>query len=678
MLSFDLDFKELYTLDGLTRIHTVFLNYLKDSDQALHDKLLKAYKVPPPDDLLLEIAPYLEDFISYLFNIHTTVHLNQERHKTFSLVAKVKRLFVQRYALKQHREMPTSRPELNFKNDLAFAKAVNPLLMDFDENALAPYVIYTLWAMRTPEGIKHHKDSVLFKEPIKKTEAAILLDDLKLDSLGKYSSDCGGRKGFSLTDKGHSFQKALDQAHYCIFCHHQKRDSCSKGLKNSDTKQGCPLGQKISEMNQMKSMGYSIGALAIICIDNPLVAATGHRICNDCRQACIFQKQEAVDIPGVESQIFKNVLELPFGFEIYALLTKWNPLNFESPLPSPKTGHTALVVGQGPAGFSLAHYLIRNGIQVLAIDGLKIEPIPTYLKNTAVGVKDIDRYLADLSERLIYGFGGVAEYGITPRWDKNNLLIIRLLLERNSLYALRGGIRFGSQITHTQAFDLGIDHIALCTGAGSPKILDLKHNLAKGVRLASDFLMALQLTGAFKSDSLSALTIDLPIIVIGGGLTAIDAATEALAYYVVQVKRTLKRINDLKENGIFDSFYGALSESEKNQLNRWLDHANTLKDLDDPLPYLQEWGGCSVVYRGTIENSPSCKLNPQELHHAFKEGIYFLDQATPLEFIVDSNNTIQGLKVERFGIESTLPAKSIIMAVGTEPGEITNYKNLYP
>ena len=30
------------------------------------------------------------------------------------------------------------------------------------------------------------------------------------------------------------------------------------------------------------------------------------------------------------------------------------------------------------------------------------------------------------------GFGGVAEYGITVRWDKNFLKIIRLLLERRA------------------------------------------------------------------------------------------------------------------------------------------------------------------------------------------------------------------------------------------------------
>ena len=38
--------------------------------------------------------------------------------------------------------------------------------------------------------------------------------------------------------------------------------------------------------------------------------------------------------------------------------------------------------------------------------------------------------------------------------------------------------------------------------------------------------MALQLTGAFKKDTLSNLQMRLPAVVIGGGLTGIDTATE--------------------------------------------------------------------------------------------------------------------------------------------------------
>ena len=57
--------------------------------------------------------------------------------------------------------------------------------------------------------------------------------------------------------------------------------------------------------------------------------------------------------------------------------------------------------------------------------------------------------------------------------------------------------------------------------------------------------MALQLTGAYKRSSLANLQVRLPGIVIGGGLTAIDTATEMLAYYVVQVEKALERFETL-------------------------------------------------------------------------------------------------------------------------------------
>ena len=40
-------------------------------------------------------------------------------------------------------------------------------------------------------------------------------------------------------------------------------------------------------------------------------------------------------------------------------------------------------------------------------------------------------------------------------------------------------------------------------GAGKPTVLDIPNGLARGVRTASDFLMALQLTGAAKPDSIA-------------------------------------------------------------------------------------------------------------------------------------------------------------------------------
>src|SRR5438046_5073020 len=110
-----------------------------------------------------------------------------------------------------------------------------------------------------------------------------------------------------------------------------------------------------------------------------------------------------------------------------------------------------------------------------------------------------------------------------------------------------GGVRFGGTLTIDSAFALGFDHIAFCAGAGRPTIVPMKNGLAAGVRQASDFLMALQLTGAAKTDSLANLLVRLPVVIIGGGLTAIDTATEALAYYPLQVEKFLRRYETLLE-----------------------------------------------------------------------------------------------------------------------------------
>ncbi len=86
-------------------------------------------------------------------------------------------------------------------------------------------------------------------------------------------------------------------------------------------------------------------------------------------------------------------------------------------------------------------------------------------------------------------------------------------------------MRFGGTLGIDEAFALGFDHIALCAGAGRPTHVDMPNGLARGVRMASDFLMALQLTGAAKVASIANLQLRLPVVVIGGGLTAIDTAT---------------------------------------------------------------------------------------------------------------------------------------------------------
>lgn len=658
--------KDLYSVEGIQRIHDAFLTFLHNSDDAAYQLLQHTYQnydVMPSfekEDVCLKIGPFVEMFIMNLFCINTNVEALQKRNQDLINVSKVKRLFIQRFVALQKRPIPPHQPK-EFYTDIEFARRVEPFLNDLNNPALDPFIDYALWYL-------NQKDAPpLFRLPLKKTPVQSFFDQLSLTEKGYVSTVHHPLTGsFSCTDPGISYQKAVDQSAYCIKCHPNGRDSCSKGLLENPIKKGCPLGVKVSPMMGLYGMGYVLSALAIICIDNPLLPLTGHRICNDCRLSCIYQKQEPVDVPGVESRILRDVLELPFGYEMYSLLTRWNPLKIEAPCMKEKTGHHVLVVGQGPAGIALAHALMFSGVSVFAIDGLKIEPVPAHLLDTSIPIQNIYDHLHDLEDRITYGFGGVAEYGITVRFDKNNLFIVRLLLERNNRYTLQGGVRYGSQITYEQALAFGFDHIALCTGAGSPKMLPLKQgsaSLPQGVRFASDFLMALQLTGVFKHNSAANLTVDLPIVVIGGGLTAIDTATEAQRYYIRQVKKTAQQIGILKKQGTYTAFLQTLTPHETHQLNRWLEHAQELEGVHDTIPFLHKHGGATILYRKDIQSAPSIALNVEEVQKALEEGIFIKDQVMPDEFILDADGVLAGIRTVQ---GHTIPARSAFIAIGCD------------
>src|SRR5581483_10635146 len=488
------------------------------------------------------------------------------------------------------------------------------------------------------------------------------------------------REGFQLTDAGTDLTGALDQAHYCIKCHNQGKDSCSTGLKEKNGAYkssvfgvplaGCPLDEKVSEMNLAKERGNPIGALAIIIVDNPMVAGTGHRICNDCMKACIYQKQDPVNIPQAETRTLKDVLELPWGFEIYSLLTRWNPFDLRRPCPRPPSGKRVLVVGLGPAGFTLAHHLMNDGHTVVGIDGLKIEPLAAEVSGVdPLGkrvpfrpVRDIAELREPLDQRAMAGFGGVAEYGITVRWDKNFLKMLRLLLERRRAFAMFGGVRFGGTLTIDEAFADGFDHIALCAGAGRPTVLEIPNGFARGVRAASDFLMALQLTGAAKRESIANLQIRLPVVVIGGGLTAIDTATESLAYYAVQVEKFLSRYESLGQDPAWNAEERAIAQE-------FIAHAKALRaePAEKRISLLKSWGGATIAYRRRMIDSPSYTLNHEEVEKALEEGVVFAEGLSPERIEVDQHGHASGVVFQN-GVR--LPARSVLIAAGTQPNTV--------
>jgi NADPH-dependent glutamate synthase beta subunit-like oxidoreductase/NAD(P)H-flavin reductase len=733
-----LSFTDLYHRDGLLRLDAAFVRALAASDSRLCQRLLEARAQPDAlavkqeSELLIALAPHLEDFVAALFGIETAVAQLAQRHNELAPLYSCKRVFVQRKAMHKFKAGEAAqfdgaalRAELaplvgGEFSELAFARQV--MIWHQDDAAhvreLDLGLRYAAWAALTPAGKAFHASGVLFKVPHKLDYQHLvpLVADLSA-GYTVYTLDASRlrrRAGFKLTDAGTDLTGALDEAHYCIWCHEQGKDSCSKGLRVKGangggaaafrkspfgvTLAGCPLEEKISEFHKLKTEGVALGALAMIVVDNPMVAATGHRICNDCMKSCIYQKQEPVDIPQAETRTLKDVLELPWGFEIYSLLTRWNPLNLRTPCPKPRSGKRVLIAGMGPAGFSLAHFLMNDGHTVAGIDGLKIEPLPARISGVdARGrrvpfepIRDVRVLYEALDERVMAGFGGVAEYGITVRWDKNFLKVVRLLLERRGQFALFGGVRFGGTLTVDDAFALDFDHVALAIGAGKPTVLDMPNGLARGVRTASDFLMALQLTGAAKADSIANMQLRLPVVVVGGGLTAIDTATESLAYYPLQVEKFLRRYEALAREHGETAARIAWNEEERAVADEFLAHARAIR-LErqaaadkgrDPriLELLQSWGGVTIAYRRRLIDSPSYTLNHEEVQKALEEGVRFAEGLTPLRIDVDQHGHARALRVSvqtrgedgkwSETRQAELPAKAILIAAGTQPNTV--------
>ena len=104
-LNFGFTFEDLHRPEDLARLDDVFLDRLKVSDPALHGRLIAARENPSAlarkdeSELIIEVAPHLEDFIGHLFGITPEIEELQARHNRLAPLYSVKRNFVQRKAV---------------------------------------------------------------------------------------------------------------------------------------------------------------------------------------------------------------------------------------------------------------------------------------------------------------------------------------------------------------------------------------------------------------------------------------------------------------------------------------------------------------------------------------------------------------------------------------------------
>jgi NADPH-dependent glutamate synthase beta subunit-like oxidoreductase/NAD(P)H-flavin reductase len=725
-LNLGFTYASLFEQESLEKLDRLYLERLQKQDSALHERLL-AYRrgdhgFTPVEisTLLIDCAPALEQLVGELFGIEKALHDLRDATLAHDPVFEFKKYFVQRRARRRllRKEALESFADLDawlaakldkrlapLDRELAIARFAVALLVDEKAHAddIEKLTRWCIQAMTTSEGKDAVDGWVSFKLPAPTDYGNLVplvrVERDKFERLQGPAAIQRQRDGFGLTDARMNARQVKDEIHYCILCHDHDGDFCSKGFpeKKGDPSlglkvnplgvilTGCPLDEKISEMHALKKTGQGIAALAMIMVDNPMCPATGHRICNDCMKGCIYQKQEPVNIPQIETRCLTDVLALPWGVEIYDLLTRWNPLRARQWLPKPYNGLKVLVCGMGPAGFTLAHHLLMEGFAVVGVDGLKIEPLPRRLIDEPV--EHYADLLEALDQRVMAGFGGVAEYGITVRWDKNFLKLIYLSLSRRRHFQVFGGVRFGGTMTVEEAWHLGFDHVVIAVGAGLPQALPIPGSLAIGMRQANDFLMALQLTGAAKKNSLANLQVRLPAVVIGGGLTGVDTATEVQAYYIVQVEKTLARYEALATVRGEKTVRAGLDAASLEILDEFLEHGRAVRaereraaaDGREPdlTALIHRWGGVTIAYRRTLRESPAYTRNHEELTKAFEEGILYAEGLDPKEAKLDRHGHVDGLLFRRQTRnddgtwsaqgEIVLPARAVLVATGARP-----------
>src|SRR5258706_681332 len=124
-LGFGLQFDDLYARDGLLRLDAAFLSFL---DASLKTKLLEARANVPAakqeSELLIALAPHVEDFLAQLFGIEAEARVLAAKHNELAPLWSVKRLFVQRRALHKVKPEDASPAGFDFSSELDFARRV--------------------------------------------------------------------------------------------------------------------------------------------------------------------------------------------------------------------------------------------------------------------------------------------------------------------------------------------------------------------------------------------------------------------------------------------------------------------------------------------------------------------------------------------------------------------------
>lgn len=246
--------------------------------------------------------------------------------------------------------------------------------------------------------------------------------------------------------------------------------------------QGCPLGNLIPEWNDLIYKGHWKEAIERLHATNNFPEFTGVLCPAPCEGSCVLGINEK---PVTIKYIEFNIID-------HALQAGW----VKPETPQKETGKRVAVVGSGPAGLACAQQLRRAGHQVTVFE------------------KD-DR------------IGGLLRYGIPDFKMEKDRIDFRIRQMEEEGVEFKTNVSIGDKIPSSQ-LKKDFDAIALCTGAGQARDLNVPGRDLKGVYLAMDYLpqQNKQVAGDKVPNLISAK--GKKVIILGGGDTGADCLGTAL------------------------------------------------------------------------------------------------------------------------------------------------------
>jgi glutamate synthase (NADPH/NADH) small chain len=263
-----------------------------------------------------------------------------------------------------------------------------------------------------------------------------------------------------------TYDAALVEANRCLYCYDAP---CTKS---------CPTGIDVPKFIKQITTENLRGSAYTILVSN-IMGGGCAKVCpveKLCEGACVYNLMEEEAIPIARLQRFATERAIQ---EQWPLFTR-----------KPSTGKKVAIIGAGPSGLSCAHALSREGVDVTI-----------YEKESKGG------------GLMTYG---IAAYKVTPQFCQEEVDYITSIGGIDILY----NQELGRNIS-LETLQNSYDAVYLAFGVGLARQLEIPGEQLYGVVDAISFIYDIRTKGY------PAIPVGDQVAVIGMGMTAIDAATQA-------------------------------------------------------------------------------------------------------------------------------------------------------